>query len=1044
MKKITSLAFALTFSLAMLLAQDREVPDWENPRVFAVNTEPTRATAIPYSNVKQAIADRYESSPFYKSLNGVWDFKWYPRVGDVPKEFYADNFDASNWDKMPVPGNWEFNGFGTPVYINTNFGIVPKNPPFINREDSPTGLYRHTFDIPESWDGRRIFIHFENGTNSMYLWINGEKVGYIENAKSPAEFDITKYVRKGKNRIACEVHKFSDATYLEDQDKWRLEGFNRNVFLYSTDQTRLQDFFVEQSLDGKYQNGIFSVDVKLKNYQSSSHAQQVSVVILDANGKEVLRKSQNTNLPANNSKNVVLSGVVPNVAKWSAETPNLYTMVLELKDAGGKTIEATSCKIGFRKIEITDGQLLINGKKVFMKGVNLHEFNAFNGNVVDREVIMRNIRLMKELNINAIRTSHYPQQTLFYKLCDEYGFYVVDEANIESHGLGYGPENVSNFPEWDDAHLDRVIRAVERDKNHPSVVTWSLGNEASNGPVFFKLYGWIKQRDSSRPTQYEQARWGDRNTDIICPMYPSWESMKRDATSDLGKPYIMCEYAHAMGNSMGNFQEYWDLMRSSKNMQGGFIWEWYNHGYPTKDEQGRFYWAYGGDLGGYNKMNDGNFCMDGIITPDQQYMPHTHIVKKIYQNILFQAKDLAKGIITVINDFKFTDLTHKNYAYKWRLLRNGEIYAEDNFNVIIAADSRKDVTLNLPKLEKEDGVEYFLQVFAYLNEDTPVLEAGFEVAKEEFAMPSNNYFVEQKREGSLSVSSDAEKAVVKSGDLLYEFSLKDGNTLLRMTNNGGNVFKHLPRMNFWRAPIDNDFGSREQYNLRIWDAASYNIIWKFKNEEKDDQAVIYNYEGKLRGVEAKVFLSYRVNGNGSLTIDVNYKALSDELPEMMRFGMLMSLSKDKNNFEWYGRGPWENYVDRHKDAFMGVWRGLVEEQAYPYYRPQETGNKIDVRWLTLKNDQGKGILIEGSQPLSVSALNNYPEDFDPGTTKKQQHWSDILPLDEVVLSVDLFQRGVAGLNSWGAKPLDEYRFNDKEYSYSYTISIIDKIRKRTI
>lgn len=1037
MKKIASLALSLTFSFAAIFAQENQIPDWENPRVFAVNTEPTRATSIPYSSVETAVADRYESSPYYRSLNGIWDFKWYPRVGDVPKGFYADDFDASNWDKMPVPGNWEFNGFGTPVYINMNFGIVPKTPPFINREDSPTGLYRHTFDIPESWDGRRIFIHFENGTNSMYLWINGEKVGYIENAKSPAEFDITKYIRKGKNRIACEVHKFSDGTYLEDQDKWRLEGFNRNVYLYSTDQTRIQDFFVKQDLDSKYRNGIFSVDIQLKNYQGASQNQQISVSILDAKGKEVLKKYQSAKIPANGSRNVTLSGMIVNVAKWTAETPNLYTMVLELTDSAGKTIEATSCKIGFRKIEITDGQLQVNGKKVFMKGVNLHEYNAFDGNVVTREVMMRNIRLMKELNINAIRTSHYPQPTLFYKLCDEYGFYVVNEANIESHGLSFAEKNVSNFPEWDDAHMDRLIRTVERDKNHPSVITWSLGNEASNGPVYFKLYDWLKQRDASRPTQYEQAsRKEERNTDIICPMYPSWEEMKRDAARDIGRPYIMCEYAHAMGNSMGNFQEYWDLMRSSKNMQGGFIWEWYNHGYPTKDEQGRFYWAYGGDLGGYNKMNHGNFCMDGIVTPDQQYMPHTHIVKKVYQDILFEAKDLDNGIITIINDFKFTDLTSDNYAFKWRILRNGKNFKEGDFSVMIPADTKKDITLNLPVLEKKAGVEYFLQVFAYLKKDTPVLEAGFEVAKEEFAMSVNDYFAPVKRDGNMQITREEGKAIVQSGSLKYEFSLKDGATLLSLTDNGEKVFKQLPRMNFWRAPIDNDFGSEEQYNLLLWNAANYNIIWKFKGETENGRISTFNYEGKLRAIDAKVFLSYTVDADGSLTMDVKYQALSDELPEMMRFGMLMSLPKDKNNFEWYGRGPWESYVDRYKDAFMGVWSGMVEDQAFPYYRPQETGNKMDVRWLMLKNDSGKGIRVDGAQPLSVSALKNLPEDFDPGTTKKQQHWSDILPLDEVVLCVDLFQRGVGGLDSWKTKPFEEYRFTDKEYSYSYTISFI--------
>lgn len=1037
MKKTFIMIFHLIILTSSISSQDKKLPDWENPEVFAINKEDTRATSIPYPNTTLAVNDSYESSPFYQSLNGIWKFHGVPRIADVPNGFYNENYDDEHWGKMPVPGTWEFNGFGVPRYINMNFGI-PKNPPYIDHEDSPTGLYRHNFNIPKDWDGRRVYLHFEAGTNSMYVWINGQKVGYTQNSKSPAEFDITPYIRIGKNSIACEVHKYSDATYLEDQDKWRLEGFNRNVYLYSTGQVRIADFFVHPDLDSKYKNGIFSVDIKFRNYTQNSSNQIINVEILNNNGKSIQKKSQHVTTPANQSIEITLDGIVSNPAKWTAETPNLYTMVLNLTDTQGKTIEATSCKIGFRKIEIKDGQFFINGKKVLLKGVNLHEFNAKTGNVVDRETMIRNIRLMKEMNINAVRTSHYPQSPLWYKLCDEYGFYLVDEANLESHGLGFGPDNVSNFPEWHAQHMDRIYRLIERDKNHPSVVTWSLGNEASNGKAFFDMYDWAKKRDTSRPTQYEQARKGERNTDIICPMYPSWEKMKEDAARDIGRPYVLCEYAHAMGNSMGNFQEYWDLIRSSKNMQGGFIWEWHNHGYPEKDEQGRFYWAYGGDFGAYNKMNDGNFCMDGVITPDQQYMPHSHIVKKVYQDILFEAKDLDKGIITIINDFKFTDISAQNYTFKWILLRNGEKFGERIFDISIPADSRKDIKLNIPEVKDEAGVEYFLQVYAYLNKNTPILESGYEIAKEEFAIPNNNYFVTKERNGNVSVSESGNIAVVSTETFKYEFSLQDGASLISMTHNDKKVFNNLPRLNFWRAPTDNDFGSSEQYNLRIWEAAGNNVIWKFKGKTNElNNSFIFNYEAKLRGIEAKVDVVYTVNPDGSLTIDSHYKALSDELPEMMRFGMLMTLAKDMDNFAWYGRGPWENYVDRNKDAFVGIWRGLVKEQAYPYYRPQETGNKTDVRWLTLKNNNGKGILIEGSQPLSVSALNNCPEDFDPGMTKKQQHSSDIIPRDEVILCVDLFQRGLGGLDSWRTKPFDQYRFMQQEYSYSYTISLVD-------
>ncbi|MDR1938354.1 MAG: DUF4981 domain-containing protein [Tannerellaceae bacterium] len=1007
--------------------------DWENPEVFAINKEATRATSLPYPSAGLALADDYAASPYYQSLNGVWKFNWVSKPADIPAGFYEEKFDVSRWDDMPVPGNWEFHGYGVPFYVNIGYGI-PRNPPYVNKEDAPVGSYRRDFDIPGSWDGRRVYLHFEAGTNAMYVWVNGQKVGYTQNSKSPAEFDITPYIRKGKNTLACEVHKYSDGYYLEDQDMWRLGGIIRSVYLYSTAQTRILDFFAHPDLDGKYKNGVFSVDVKLKNYTAAPEARQIEVSILDKAAKKTFGQSRQITIPPNETSELSFSGTISNPAKWTAETPNLYTLLITLKDRKGEVIEATSHKIGFRKVEIKDGQLLVNGQKIYFKGVDLHEFNTNTGQVVTRDVMLRNLQLMKELNINAVRTSHYPQAPLWYKLCDEYGIYLVDEANLESHGMGYGAENPANFPEWQAAHIDRITRLVERDKNHASVVIWSLGNEAGNGKAFFSMYDWAKARDHSRPVQYERAI-REKNTDILCPMYPDMKDMIRDAAQDLGRPFVMCEYAHAMGNSMGNMQEYWDVMRSSKNMQGGFIWEWYNHGYPAKDEQGRFYWAYGGDLNGYDRANDGNFCMDGIISPDQQYLPHTHIVKKVYQNILFKGKEIDKGIITVINDYKFTDLTKEDYAYKWVILKNGEPFAEGSFDVIVAANSQKDVKLDLPPLSPQPGTEYYLQLYAYSKKETPFIPAGFEVAKEELAFPSNAYFVKKEYNGTPDVSKTDRVATVKAGKTVYVFSLENGRTLVSAKQDGKNIMNELPRLNFWRAPTDNDFGSNEQITLRLWDAAGRNIAYTYKDIQEKDGALSVSYQAKPRGIEAVVNLVYTVNKDGSLTIDARYRALADDLPEMMRFGMIMTLPKEYNDFTWYGRGPHENYVDRNADAFMGIWNGKVEDQAFKYFRPQETGNKTDVRWLTLKNASGKGIRVEGAQPLSVSALNNFPEDLDPGVTKKQQHASDIIPRNEVVLSIDLFQRGLGGTDSWGARPLDKYRFNGKEYQYSYTVRV---------
>lgn len=1024
----------LAFLLVAVMATS-QTRDWENPEVFAINKEKPRATFLPYPDAKLAAQDDYSASPYFMSLDGTWKFHWVAKPSEAPADFYKENYDVSKWTDMPVPGNWEFNGFGIPIYTNVIYPF-PTNPPYVNENDNPVGSYKHQFDLPQTWDGRKVFIHFEGGTTAMYLWINGQKVGYTENAKSPAEFDITPYVRKGKNTLACQVYKYSDGSYIEDQDMWRLGGINRSVYLYSTAETRISDFFAHPDLDANYKNGLFSLDVELKNYATQNKNQTVEVTLIDGAGKSVFSKSQKVTVPSNGLKETTFSGTVSNPLKWTAETPNLYTLLVSLKDERNNIVEVTSSKIGFRKIEIKNAQVLINGKKVYFKGVNLHEYNYKTGQVVNREVMMRNIQLMKELNINAVRTSHYPQPTLWYKLCDQYGIYLVDEANQESHGLGYGPSNVSNLPEWNATHMDRIKNVVERDKNHASVIFWSLGNESGNGKAFFDTYDWAKARDKSRPVQYEQAHQRDRNTDIFCPMYPSWESMKRDAARDLEKPYIMCEYAHAMGNSMGNMQEYWDVMRSSKNMQGGFIWEWYNHGFPAKDDQGRFFWAYGGDLGGYNLVNDGNFCMDGMISPDQNYLPHTHIVKKVYQNILFKSKDLNNGIITVINDYKFTDLTNDNYSYEWVLLKNGNVESKGTFDVSVPADSQKDVKLNIPQIKAEPGVEHFLQVYAYNKKETAFLKTGFEVAKEEFAYDTNNYFTEKGKSGSLNISKEQDQIIVTVGTLKYQFATKDTRRgLIRFESDGRPVMRELPRLNFWRGLTDNDFGANDQINLRLWEVAGDNTRYNYLGSEEKDGNIAVKYECKLSAIEAKVDLTYTVNKDGSLTINADYKALSDNLPDMMRFGMIMTLPREYNDFAWYGRGPHENYIDRKHDTFMGVWKGKVEDQAFSYYRPQETGNKTDVRWLTLTNGQNKGIRVEGGQPLSVSATNYKPEDLDPGRTKKQQHWSDVLPRNEVVLCVDLFQRGVAGLDSWGARPLSKYSFTDKEYSYNFTISL---------
>ena len=860
MKRIISILSVLAFLFPVILFSQQKV-EWEDPEVFAVNKETYRTTSFPYPDQTLALEDDKEKSPYFLSLDGDWKFFWAKKPDEAPEYFYKESFDISRWKTIPVPGNWEFNGYGVPVYPNQIYPF-PINPPYVDKNDDPVGLYRQDFSIPENWSERRVFLHFEGATTAMYVWINGTYVGYTENAKSPAEFDITKYIRKGINKLACRVYKYGDGSYLEDQDMWRLGGINRSVYLYSTANLRVLDFFAQPDLDKNYLNGLFNVDVALKNYTNKNQNPSVEVVLLNKNGEVVLDEKQKTDISANSTQSFRFSGIVSSPLKWTAETPNLYSMLITLKDAEGNIIESTSHKIGFRKIEISDGQVYINGKKVYFKGVNLHEYNANTGQVVTREVMMRNIQLMKELNINAVRTSHYPQKPLWYKLCDEYGIYLVDEANLESHGLGYGKENVSNFPEWHAAHMDRLKALIERDKNHASVIFWSLGNEASNGKAFFDMYDWAKARDTSRPVQYEQAsnksepEKSKRNTDIICPMYPVWNVMKKVSKTKLHRPYIMCEYAHAMGNSMGNFQEYWDLIRSSHNMQGGFIWEWHNHGYPALDEQGRFYWAYGGDLKGYDRYNDNNFCMDGLITPDQQYMPHVHIVKKVYQNILFEAEDLNKGLIRIINDFKFKDITTEDYTFKWILLKNGVKSAEGNFELNLKADNQTTVPLHLPDIESEKGKEYYLQVFAYTKKSDIFIPSGFEVAREEFLFGTNNYFVNiDKGKGSFKKEeSKNDQFIIRIGELGYEFSKKSTNALVNIYDNNKALLKNAPQLNFWRAPTDNDFGEKAHYKSLIWKAVGLTLQYSLDKMEIKDGSMNLYYQATSPGVNVKINL----------------------------------------------------------------------------------------------------------------------------------------------------------------------------------------------
>ena len=1020
-------------------ALQAQTPEWENPRIFSINNDYTRTTALPYETAAQALENDYTQSPYYQSLNGTWKFKWVTKPADRPVDFYQENYDVSAWDDFKVPGNWEVNGYGKPIYTNVAYPF-PTNPPFLNHNDNPVGSYKRSFELPASWKDRQIILHFEAAAAAMYVWVNGQKVGYSEIMKCPVEFNITPYVKAGANTIAVEAYRWSDGSYLEDQDFWRLSGFDRGIYLYSTAETRIQDFFVHPTLDKTYKNGLLSLDVKVNNLGKAAKAQTVEVQLFDAAGKSVYKKQQKVSVAAGQSAMISFGKqTIKSPKKWTAETPNLYNLLITLKGADGKALEYTSHKIGFRSVELKNGQVLVNGKAVLFKGVNIHEHNPYTGHVVDRETIMKDLAVMKQLNINAIRTSHYPQPTLFYQLCDEYGFYVVDEANIETHAMDNGPINAAQHPDWRDVHMERMKRLVERDKNHACVIFWSMGNEYRFGDTNKEMYAWTKAYDPSRLVQFERS--GENEwTDVICPMYPGLDHMRNRASKELGRPFIMCEYAHAMGNSQGNFQVYWDIIRSSRNFQGGFIWDWVDQGLYAETGYGKPFWAYGGDFGvGRDQYhNDENFCCNGVVDPLRNPHPHGLEVKKVYQNVLISSKQPEAGVITLFNDLFFVDLKDQ-YTFKWELIRNGEKVGEGTFETALAPQTSKDVTVKFPAIKPEAGVEYFLNVYGYTKQATTLLPAGYELIKEQLPFASNNYFAAKATQTAGKVtakkSDRGDRVILTAGEYRAVISGGWNAGLDTYAFKGRDVLSGVAKPNFWRAPTDNDFGANLQRSLNVWRTADSRMLKSMNVKENEGSATV-SCVYQLTNINSTMNVDYTMNADGSLHVAVAFNGENTELPEMPRLGLLFSMPKHYANLNWYGRGPHENYLDRKDASLINTYKSTVAEQYHPYIRPQETGNKTDVRWLTLTDDQGYGLKVSGDQPLGFSALNYLSEDLDPGFTKKQQHPVDVVQRGETYLSVDLFQRGVGGLNSWGAHPVSEYRYKVKPYSYGFTLSIV--------
>ncbi|PIF01206.1 MAG: beta-galactosidase [Maribacter sp.] len=1055
------LAFVLscgrTIEKSVYTAEKWENPEWEDPEVFEINREAPVASFYRYGNKEDALANEsWEQSPLYRSLNGNWDFYYAGNPMERPVGFYKNDFDISGWDTISVPSNWEIQGYGIPFYTNVTY-MFPANPPYIPHEINPVGSYKREFEIPEAWGDKEIYLHFEGVSGAMYIWLNGRMVGYNEGSKTPAAYNITELAKTGKNSIAVQVLRWSDASYLEDQDFWRLSGIDRDVYVYATPKTTLRDLRVTAELGNDYKNGLFELQLKI-DQAAEDKPVQVEVGLLDGD-TEVYSAVQEVE-GGTGSVQLVFEKEIPNVRTWNAETPNLYDLLVSLINSDGSVSEATSVKVGFRKIEIKNSQFLVNGKAVLLKGANLHDHNDKTGHVVTEELTLKDLTVMKRNNLNAIRCSHYPKNPHFYRMCDKYGFYVIDEANIEIHGMGATNQGLDEnleaqkihpayLPQWKAMHLDRTIRMYERDKNHPSIITWSLGNESGNGANFLETYAWLKSHDTTRPVQYEGAiRY--ENTDIQAPMYMRIPDMVKYAENNPKRPLIQCEYAHAMGNSVGNLKEYWDTIEKYDVLQGGFIWDWVDQGLLTKTENGREYWAYGGDLGGKDFQNDGNFCLNGLVNPDRTPHPSLHEVRKVYQYVKFIADKGNTGTVKIYNGYDFTNLSQ--FGFAWKLFENGtEIASGELPTLDVSPRDSRTITIDLPKLD-DPKAERLLNLYGYTKSASALIPAHHLMAYGQFQLTSYTpgKFIKKNKYDGLGVVSQKNDVIITGKGFEVRFDTKKGE-LVSIDYGNGNILLKGITANFWRATTDNDFGYNMPKKLGIWKDNTENqkLLKVTINSINDEQVVdalelstntfkIENGIIRLRSDyglanQARVSIIHDINDQGEIKVTAQLSGVSEESPVLPRFGTNFIIGDEYQKVHWYGRGPHENYQDRKTAALVGRYEASVDDLYYPYIRPQENGNRSDTRWVTFANDKGKGIKIYAPQLFDFSAHHQYNNDFDAGESKQQRHTIDIVKRNLVNINIDFGQMGVGGDNSWGLMALDKYQIKPGNYSFSYVI-----------
>ncbi|VAX26294.1 beta-galactosidase [hydrothermal vent metagenome] len=1030
-----SLLIFISIHLEINLYGQKSPNDWENSEVFEINREEAHNTAIPFATIEQAKKADWEASPFYKLLNGKWKFNWVSKPADRTMDFYKPGYDVSSWDDITVPGNWQMSGYGIPFCLNTEYGFGVVNPPYIPHDNNPVGSYRRNFTVPDSWDGREIFINLGGVKSAFYIWVNSKKVGYSQDSMTPAEFNLTPYLIEGNNVLAVEVYRWSDGSYMEDQGMWRLSGIFRDVYLFSTPKVHIRDFFIKTDLDKNYKDAQLKIDAELKNYSDKNFDEYyLEAILLDNTGDQVGEKMRKANiaLPGNDKVNISLEQFVANPKKWTAETPNLYQVILVLKNSKGEIIETTESEMGFNKVEIKDSRFLVNGVPVLLKGTNRHELHPKYGQYIPREAMIEDIKLMKQFNINAVRNSHYPNNPYWYKLCDEYGIYLIDEANLESHGAnGLLPRS---DPKWRKAAVDRMRSMIQRDKNYPSIIMWSLGNEAGMGDNFFAMRDYAYKVDPSRPVHYEGY---NEAADVHSRMYPTTKEMLEYAVGDNKKPYFLCEYSHSSGNANGGLQDYWDVIESDPIFFGACVWDWAGQGLYKTDENGIVYFGYGNDFAPEGTQSVGHFTgINGLIFPDRTFSPKLWEVKKVYQNITVEPVALLEGKLKIKNKFSFTNLN--KYEANWELSEDGIVIQKGELGKInLEPLSNKIITIPFDKVKVISNAEYWLTVSFTESEKTLWAEKGHEVAWDQFKIQFKSNSAELKTTVKLSSIQfyESQELLEINGENFQIIFDKSTGTIQSLNYNGNefisNVNGHTggPILDVYRAPIDNDTTISKKWKESGLDNPTLQVQ-SFEIEQVDETQIRVSVQTNNMMKNQSGFIhkcTYTILGNGDIYAD-NQIFPYGKLPSPAQIGISFIIKPEFKNIEWFGRGPFENYFDRKAGAAVGLYLSTVAKQYVPYIIPQANGSKQDVRWALFSNDQIDGIMIiHRTEPFTMHALN-----YTKLNLEKAKHTIELKKQKEIYLTISAYERGV-GVVGKGTKIVPKEGVEKEPTAFSYII-----------